>query len=236
MFRKIAAKEHIVGFYSTGPSLKPNDLRIHDILQKFQDPSVFCIIDVRPDRPDLPVRSYKMVDDGTSRTFAHVSTEMGAIEAEEVGVEHLLRDVHDPSVSTVSNLIHSKASSLLTLYEKLKICQDYLQDCIGNNKKMHPEILANLQTIVSLLPNIHTAEMVKSLMIKTNDMYVSMYLASLIRTVIALHDLVNNKIRFGADGLEDNEEEEDAGEEKKQDETTNKDKKASDSKDKKETK
>ena len=30
---------------------------------------------------------------------------MGAQEAEEVGVEHLLRDINDPTVSTVASLI-----------------------------------------------------------------------------------------------------------------------------------
>jgi 26S proteasome regulatory subunit N8 len=40
------------------------------------------------------------------------------------------------------------------------------------------------------------------MLIKTNDMQMAIYLASLIRTVIALHDLVNNKILYGEeDGI-----------------------------------
>ena len=45
----------------------------------------------------LPTEAYKVVeeihDDGTptNKTFEHVATEIGAEEAEEVGVEHLLR-------------------------------------------------------------------------------------------------------------------------------------------------
>ena len=40
-------------------------------------------------------------EDGTERaqkTFAHVPSEIGAYEAEEIGVEHLLRDVKDAKV------------------------------------------------------------------------------------------------------------------------------------------
>lgn len=33
MFRKLNAKERVVGFYSTGPSIRPNDLRIYDIVK-----------------------------------------------------------------------------------------------------------------------------------------------------------------------------------------------------------
>merc|ERR1719343_1922516 len=35
MFKKVNAKERIVGFYSTGPQIRPNDLRIHAIVKRF---------------------------------------------------------------------------------------------------------------------------------------------------------------------------------------------------------
>jgi 26S proteasome regulatory subunit N8 len=131
MFRKVNAKERVVGFYSTGPSIRPNDLRIHDIVQRYGKGaianvrgsttstssmtaaaanSIFCIIDIRPDRPALPVTAYKVVEEVShnstvQRSFAHLPVTMGAMEAEEVGVEHLLRDINDPTVSTVASLI-----------------------------------------------------------------------------------------------------------------------------------
>lgn len=53
----------------------------------------------------LPTKAYCCIDDvqedGTQRaakTFAHVQSEVGAYEAEEIGVEHLLRDVKDAKV------------------------------------------------------------------------------------------------------------------------------------------
>ena len=46
-------------------------------------------------------------DDGTptTKTFEHVPSEIGAEEAEEVGVEHLLRDIKDTSVGSLSQRI-----------------------------------------------------------------------------------------------------------------------------------
>lgn len=234
MFRKVNQKERVVGFYSTGPQIRSNDMRIYDIVEQFTGnftngsrsstvpchPAVFCIVDIRPGRVDLPVTSYKVIEEvgGTGksiqRTFAHVASFMGAIEAEEVGVEHLLRDIQDPTVSTVASLIQGKLSGLSTLQEKLVECKDYLEHCARGNIKVNNDILANLQTILSLLPNLNTHSLVKNMMILTNDMYVAIYLASLIRTVIALHDLVNNKIRYGADGMD---EPDDQAEEKKSD-------------------
>lgn len=39
--------------------------------------------------------------------------------------------------------------------------------------------------------------------VKTNDMMLVIYLSSLIRSVIALHNLINNKVRFAFDGVFD---------------------------------
>lgn len=242
MFRKVNAKERVVGFYSTGPTIRPNDLRIYDIVERFSGntvtPAVFCIIDIRPDRPDLPVTAYRVTEEVSTfatgatttadsssggnmkvqRTFAHVHSSLGAMEAEEVGVEHLLRDINDPTVSTVASLIKGKQSGLTTLGEKLLECKMYLEACARGDCQVNGEIIANLQTIISLLPNLNNHQLVRSMMLKTNDMYMSIYLAALIRSVIALHDLVNNKIRYGEDGTEYREEEnEKAKEEEKKD-------------------
>ena len=55
-------------------------------------------------------------DDGTptTRTFDHVKSEIGAEEAEEVGVEHLLRDIKDTTVGTLSQ--HLTTQVMETFY------------------------------------------------------------------------------------------------------------------------
>ncbi|KAI2510271.1 JAB/MPN domain [Fragilaria crotonensis] len=177
---------------------------------------VFCIIDIRPNRQSIPTTAYKVVEEVSSgndsnqrnRQFAHVPSLIGAMEAEEVGVEHLLREINDPTVSTVASLIKAKMSGLATLAEKLVECQQYLEACVRGEKKMNPEISANMQTILNLLPNLNTEDLVRSMLVKTNDMHMAIYLSALIRSVIALHDLVNNKIQYGH---------EETGEEKKED-------------------
>ena len=215
MFRKVNAKERVVGFYSTGPSIRPNDLRIHDIVQRFLPantvtPPIFCIIDIRPDQKSMPTTAYKVVEEVSTKdgqrqvklSFAHVPSQMGALEAEEVGVEHLLRDINDPTVSTVASLIKGKIAGLATLTEKLVECKDYLESCVRGEQKVNPEIVANLQTIMNLLPNLNTEDLVRAFIVKTNDMQMAIYLSALIRSVIALHDLVNNRIHHGDTGTD----------------------------------
>lgn len=219
MFKKVNAKERIVGFYSTGPQIRPNDLRIHSMLTRFLPkgtftPLIFCIIDVRPNRKSIPTTAYKMVQqlEDNSRlssvpssssgktqvqqSFAHVPSTIGAMEAEEVGVEHLLRDINDPTVSTVSSLIQGKMAALASLADKLTEMKEYLEYIVHGKVKPNQDIIANMQSILNLLPNLNIDELVRSLLVKTNDMHMVIYLSSLIRSVIALHDLVNNKIRY----------------------------------------
>lgn len=59
---------------------------------------------------------------------------------------------------------------------------------------LNHEILYHLQDIFNLLPNLNVAELIKSFAVKTNDMILVIYLSSLIRSVIAFHNLINNKM------------------------------------------
>ncbi|KAJ6432547.1 hypothetical protein OIU84_019728 [Salix udensis] len=48
--------------------------------------------------------------------------------------------------------------------------------------------------VFNLLPNLNVADLIKAFAVKTNDMMLVIYLSSLIRSVVALHNLINNKM------------------------------------------
>ena len=45
-----------------------------------------------------------------------------------------------------------------------------------------------------MLPNLKVEEMVRSFSVKSNDYMYVMYVSGLIRSILSLHDLINNKI------------------------------------------
>eukprot|EP00092_Neocalanus_flemingeri_P017329 GFUD01018742.1.p1 GENE.GFUD01018742.1~~GFUD01018742.1.p1 ORF type:complete len:320 (-),score=103.02 GFUD01018742.1:126-1085(-) len=200
MFRKVNAKERIVGWYHTGPKLHQNDIFINDLIRKYCPNSVLVIIDPKPTRIGLPTEAYKVVeeihDDGspTNKTFEHVATEIGAEEAEEVGVEHLLRDVKDTTVGTLSQRITNQLMGLKGLNQKLQDMRNYLEKVVAGELPMNHEITYQLQDIFNLLPDVTNPSFVRSLQVNTNDQMLVMYIASVIRSVIALHNLINNKL------------------------------------------
>jgi len=210
MFRKINAKEKIVGFYSTGPRIKENDIEIERLFREMFCPNpVFVIIDVRPNVEGIPTRAYVTVEEVEAegkeiqRTFKHVPSSIGALEAEEVGVEHLLRDINDPSVSTLANQIKLKMQGLAGLQEHLLEIKQYLENVINGKLPINNQVIYNLQDIFNLLPNLNLDEMIRSMVVKMNDMHLVIYISALIRCIIALHNLVNNQIQFkNIDSLE----------------------------------
>ncbi|KAB7501459.1 26S proteasome non-ATPase regulatory subunit 7 [Armadillidium nasatum] len=200
MFKKVNAREKIVGWYHTGPKLHQNDIAINDLIRRYCSNSVLVIIDAHASNIGLPTEAYYSIeevhDDGTptSKTFEHVASEIGAEEAEEVGVEHLLRDIKDTVVGSLGQRITTQLLGLRGLHKQLSDVATYLQQVVDGQLPVNHVIVYHLQDMFNLLPDVTSPELVKSLSVKTNDQMLVVYLASLIRSIIALHNLINNKL------------------------------------------
>ncbi len=170
------------------------------------------IIDVKPKELGIPTEAYFAVEEiiegqQLQWTFKHVPSEIGATEAEEVGVEHLLRDVKDMTISTLSNQITQKLSSLRGLASRLQEVDEYLKNVLSGRLPVNHQIIYGLQDVFNLLPNTDVDSLVKAFAVKTNDMMLAVYLSSIIRSVLALHNLINNKLYNKEKQLKDEEKE-----------------------------
>lgn len=202
LFKKINARELVVGWYSTGPRVKDCDLDIHELMCAYAPQPVYVVVDVRHSGDGLPVRAFYSVEEvqelGSSqksrKVYMPVPSEVGAYEAEEIGVEHLLRDVKDSTVSTLYSEVAAKVSALRGLSSRLEDVKSYLESVGSGKTRMNHEILALIQDVINLLPNVQIESLAHSLTTKTNDMMLPMYVSSIVRGVIALHNLINNKI------------------------------------------
>jgi 26S proteasome regulatory subunit N8 len=146
----------------------------------------------------------------------------------QVGVEHLRRDINDPSVSSLAEELRHKLvrlprksitvrkhelfrgwfspciicyffvvqAGLKGLVSRLQDISKYLQAVLDDKLPPNREILYNIQTLLATLPNTAVDSVVHSLFEMTNDQHLVIYMASLTRAVLALHDLVNNKVKF----------------------------------------
>lgn len=216
MFKKVNAKEKLIGWYHSGPKMRASDLEINELFKKYTPNPLLVIIDVQPKESGVPTDAYFAVeevkDDGTAatKTFVHTPSIIEAEEAEEIGVEHLLRDIRDVAVGTLSSRITSQLQSLQGLHHRLRDIQSYLQKVLDGKLPVNHAILGNLQDVFNLLPNLATpkadpskaangtdapSELAHAMAIKTNDQLMAIYLSSLIRAITAFHDLIENKIQ-----------------------------------------
>lgn len=201
MFKKVNAREKIVGWYHTGPRLHKNDIAVNDLMRSYNQNAILVIIDAEPPELGLPTEAYYSVeevhDDGTptSKTFEHIPSEIGAEEAEEVGVEHLLRDIRNITVGSLSQQLTNQLNGLKGFFASLNDIKSYLDKVIKGELPINHQIVYQLQDIFNLLPEVTLPGFVKSTFIKTNDQALVVYLASMIRSVIALHNLISNKIQ-----------------------------------------
>ena len=176
------------------------------------------------------MRNFQDGSEKSQLAFAHVPSEIGAYEAEEIGtrsetraagvmhsggsrgddceqtpglvlagVEHLLRDVKDSTISTLASEVSSKLASLKGLEERLREISGYMDKVAEGKLPMNNDIMYHLQDVFNLLPNLNVNQLVKSFAVKTNDMLAVVYLAALIRSIIALHTLINNKVSQTSD-------------------------------------
>ncbi|KAI9774868.1 MAG: proteasome regulatory particle subunit [Geoglossum simile] len=222
MFKKINAREKLIGWYHSGPKLRASDLEINELFKRYTPNPLLVIIDVQPKEVGVPTDAYFAVeeikDDGTTttKTFVHTPSIIEAEEAEEIGVEHLLRDIRDVAVGTLSTRITSQLQSLQGLHLRLRDIGQYLQKVLDRELPVNHAILGNLQDVFNLLPNLSTpkatpypgqlengmdaaqtdnSELARAMSIKTNDQLMAIYLSSLIRAITAFHDLIENKIQ-----------------------------------------
>ncbi|CAI5492393.1 unnamed protein product, partial [Closterium sp. Naga37s-1] len=200
MFKKINAKERVVGWYSTGPKIRESDLDIQELFYNYCSDPVLVIIDVQPRELAIPSQAYCTVEDvkedGTQKSqkaFVHISSEIGAYEAEEIGVEHLLRDVKDATITTLASEVSAKLVALKGLESRLRQLRSYLDLVAAGRLPLRADILYGVQDAFNLLPNLNVDDLVKAFAVRTNDMTLAVYVASLVRSIIALHNLINNK-------------------------------------------
>ncbi|CAI4796441.1 ANL_collapsed_G0052130.mRNA.1.CDS.1 [Saccharomyces cerevisiae] len=219
MCKKINAKEKLIGWYHSGPKLRASDLKINELFKKYtQNNPLLLIVDVKQQGVGLPTDAYVAIeqvkDDGTSteKTFLHLPCTIEAEEAEEIGVEHLLRDVRDQAAGGLSIRLTNQLKSLKGLQSKLKDVVEYLDKVINKELPINHTILGKLQDVFNLLPNLGTPDddeidvenhdrinisnnLQKALTVKTNDELMVIYISNLVRSIIAFDDLIENKIQ-----------------------------------------
>lgn len=174
LVKKISVDEKILGWYHTGQHILKYDQEITRYIETLTElPAIALLVDL--ESSDTPIRAYNLKDND----FVYVNTLIEAEEAEEVGVEHLVRDIKGSDKEILDGLKVYK--------ESLDNILKYLDDVLINGGDN--EIMGEIQECLNDIPRIELGEMS------------SIYLGSLVKNVVRLKDLeINRKENSLRDG------------------------------------
>jgi 26S proteasome regulatory subunit N8 len=63
MFKKVNAREKLIGWYHTGPKLRGSDLEINELFKRYTPNPLLVIIDVQPKEVGVPTDAYFAVEE-----------------------------------------------------------------------------------------------------------------------------------------------------------------------------
>ncbi len=212
LHRKVNPREKVVGWYSSHGSIKQCDLAIHEgVFRRYTPHPVFLCVDVLATSSlQLPVKAYTAETSETAPgvvEFSHVECRVAMVEAEEVGVEHLLRDMKTAAADTAADLtflVDERMNGVKLLTAEIEKISKYLEDVLSGKLPINHKILKTLQNVLSSLGDKFSQhpELKKTLNLENNDASLAMYVGALLRTTVALHNLIDNKLKLrGKTGL-----------------------------------
>lgn len=72
MFKKVNAREKLIGWYHSGPKLRASDLEINELFKRYTPNPLLVIIDVQPKEVGVPTDAYFAVEE--IKDVRHAST------------------------------------------------------------------------------------------------------------------------------------------------------------------
>lgn len=81
MFKKVNAREKLIGWYHSGPKLRASDLEINELFKRYTPNPLLVIIDVQPKEVGVPTDAYFAVEEikdvrlSHSRASVHIANE-----------------------------------------------------------------------------------------------------------------------------------------------------------------
>ena len=182
-------------------------MEINALVSQMTPHPVFIVVDANPEaeRLELPLRAYVAQPDkeeeqnrGGDRVamkFAHSPYGIAELEAEGIGVGQLLRDIQtSKSAGSAKTHIEDKGRALRAMKEKIQHLKKYVEDVMEGKIPANDKVLEQIQEVFNLLPNVSDPEaQEKALCVENNEIMMGIYLGSLGRLIVALHDLILNK-------------------------------------------
>ena len=73
MFKKVNAREKLIGWYHSGPKLRASDLEINELFKRYTPNPLLVIVDVQPKEVGVPTDAYFAVEEIKDVSLSHLA-------------------------------------------------------------------------------------------------------------------------------------------------------------------
>jgi 26S proteasome regulatory subunit N8 len=99
MFKKINAREKLIGWYHSGPKLRASDLEINELFKRYTPNPLLVIIDVQPKEAGVPTDAYFAVEEIKDvRTWPFQSFAEYLLTITRLGRNHHIQDLRTHAI------------------------------------------------------------------------------------------------------------------------------------------
>lgn len=177
---KVNNKEKLLGWYHSGGKLYSNDLSMTKMFSNLLTHPFLVIVNVNCKSTEIPVQLYQLKD----QQFKSHSFAIEAEEAEEIGVEYMIRGLRDETKGEGFNRIIEIRNSFeqykTNIYEIIQI----IKKIRSGEMKVNVNLIRGFQKILNELENVN---------VDTKREEMVRYVTTLVRTVIKMEDMMRNK-------------------------------------------
>jgi proteasome lid subunit RPN8/RPN11 len=98
MFKKVNAREKLIGWYHSGPKLRASDLEINELFKRYNPNPLLVIIDVQPKEVGVPTDAYFAVEEIKDVRCSTVSVSLLGL-TRDLGWHYNYQDLRTHSLS-----------------------------------------------------------------------------------------------------------------------------------------
>lgn len=201
-YKKTFPKYDMLGWYSTGSEVLPEDLPFHQALCEVTESLLYMLLDpaqaMAPGNRDLPILIHEsevhVVDEQPTMCFVSVAYKIDSIESERIAVDHvahILPSGDSNSGSALTQHLGTQQTAITMLTERIEIVRSYLQLVADGTVPADHEILREIKSLCAKLPAIDTPRYHDEFMQDYNNTLLVSYLGCITKGMGSINELID---------------------------------------------
>jgi len=196
--KTVFPKYEVLGWYSTGGQVQPNDLEINKQILQFNESPLYLMLDpqVGLDKQgkDLPISIYetelKLEKEAPVHVFSKASFKIETIQAERISIDHIAHSTSGGESALVAQLSGMyNAISMLNL--RINVIRQFLEAVKSGKVSADTNLLRKIATMTQLLPCMDSPSFNEGFLREYNDTLLVAYMTMITKGTNNLNELLD---------------------------------------------